>query len=360
LPLAPVEEHLITFEGADAEEIDLALSVLALLPFTGRRDAVPILRRYATEGRHWQAAVDAIYYSGAFKLPGLWDGFAEDIADSHDDTQLAEAIWLVSEPWITFARSQPRIRRLVEQATAAAQQRKESRAAGSPPGRTEPGGAGTEDLLQVIASGGPGRSPALIELGRRGELLVLDLAEDPGLRNAAGWIPGMPRALHHLGPAAIPRARLWISADSTLARFGERVLAEYGDTADIPVLHTALQSAMADGDWCGAETPARGLGRLHAARATPDLISAWQMTVHSRARADYLQGLQGCAPQTAEPFTEEGLFDCESLVQRLACTTARDSQLLRSRLHQLAQDPLTPETHDAADTRLTALLNTSA
>jgi hypothetical protein len=39
-----------------------------------------------------------------------------------------------------------------------------------------------------------------------------------------------------------------MSADGTLAGFGQRVLAEYGDTADIPALHTTLQRAVGTGD----------------------------------------------------------------------------------------------------------------
>jgi hypothetical protein len=64
--------------------------------------------------------------------------------------------------------------------------------------------------------------------------------------------------------------------------------------------------------------------------------------------------------RTSSAIADEGLFDCEPLVPRLACTAAPDSQLLRSRLRQLAEDPLTPETRGAADTRLTTLLNGSS
>jgi hypothetical protein len=256
----------------------------------------------------------------------------------------------------TFAQTQPRIRRLV-------QDRASARWSARPP---VPGTAGrqkirdvrAEDLLQDITAGGPARRQALEELGRRGEMLVLDLAEDPGLRNAAGWIPGMPQALHHLGPAAIPRARAWTrdGGDSTLAGFGTRVLAECGDDSDIPALLSALHRDIADADWCSAEIPARGLGRLEAGQAASDLAAAWQSTVHSLAREAFLRGLQGCAPRIAGSFAEEGLYDCEPSVQRLACTAAPDGKLVRSRLRELASDPLTPEAHDAANTRLAMLL----
>jgi hypothetical protein len=44
---------------------------------------------------------------------------------------------------------------------------------------------------------------ALDELGRQGDLRLLDLAADVRLRNGAGWTPGMARALEHLGDKAV-------------------------------------------------------------------------------------------------------------------------------------------------------------
>ena len=355
LSLAPVEQHLATFDGEDAEGVGLALDVLALLPLAGRRDAAPIVWRYAARGKHWQTVLESITGSGAWqKFPELWDGLGADIAASHDDDQLKDAIW-VAEPWATFARSQPRIRRLLEEARAL---QRPTRPVGRPPGwQQKMRGAPIEALLAAVAAGGPERRRALAELGRLGEDLVLDLAEDPGLRNAAGWIPGMSPALRSLGPTAVQRARRWAQgADSMLAQFGEQVLAEHGQDRDIPVLLAALQHAADDQEWGAAEVPARGLGRLRAVQAAGALASAWENTVHSRAREAFLDGLRGCAPQTAGTFAEEGLYDCEPTVRDLACEGAPDSKVLRTRLRELAQDPLTLETRDAATTRLTRLL----
>ncbi len=351
LPLMPIEQHLNAFDGADAAGIDLALQVLALLPFASRQDAAAVLRGYAVGGKHWHAALEAIGYSGAVKLPGIWDGLADDVVASHDDSQLADVV-CAFEPWTTFAQTQPRIQRLLED-RASARRPARPPAAGMAD-RQRIRDARTEDLLQDTAAGGPARRQALEELGRRGETLVLDLAEDLGLRNAAGWIPGMPQALHHLGPAAVPRARAWVwgCGDSTLAGFGIRVLAERGDDSDVPALLSALHRDVAGEDWCSAEIPARGLGRLKASQAARGLAAAWESTVHSLAREAFLEGLQGCAPRIAESFAEEGLYDCEPSVQRLACTAAPDGELVRTRLRELASDPLTPQARDAADTRL--------
>ena len=136
---------------------------------------------------------------------------------------------------------------------------------------------------------------------------MLDLVEDPGLRNAAGWPPGAARALEHLGTAAVPRARGWVSGGHPLAELGIRVLAASGDDTDVPVLLAALGQAFDDDDrWCSAEIPARGLGRLRVAAAAPLLVSAWQATVHSYARRDFLTALRGCAPHAAQALGEEG------------------------------------------------------
>ncbi|MEV4013684.1 hypothetical protein AB0J35_24585 [Nonomuraea angiospora] len=166
----------------------------------------------------------------------------------------------------------------------------------------------------------------------------------------------MPQALRHLGTRALPQARAWIgSGDDTLAAFGERVLAEVGDQSDAPVLLAALRRAVASEEWCAAELPARGLGRLGVREAVDELVALWEGTVHSLAREAFLVGLQGCAPQQAALIAIEGLDDCEPTVQQAACARAQDTVWVRSRLLELADDPLAPEVHQAANTRLQML-----
>jgi hypothetical protein len=305
---------LFDFSGRDAEPVGLALQVLALLPLAGRLDAVAILRRYAVEGPHWSAALEAIGFSGAMRLPAMWDGLADDIVAGRDDAELAEAIWCDMEPWTTFARSQQRVRRIVDGLGA-------SRAPGAHGRdiRHELAAVEVEDLLGIVAAGGRRRRWALEELGRRGDRVVFDFAEDPGLRNAAEWIPGIPQALRHFGPKALPHARAWIeSGDDTLVAFGNCVIAEVGDRGDAPVLLASLHRCVAAGEWCAAEVPARGLGRLEIHEAAGELMAAWEGTVHSYAREAFLQGLRGCAPRA--PATAavaiEGLDDCEPAVRQ--------------------------------------------
>jgi hypothetical protein len=351
LPLAPLQQHLATYDGEDVAPVELALQVLALLPMVGRHDAAAFLRGYVTDRPHWPAALEAIGSSGVLKLPAIWEGLADDVIANHDDAQLAQAIRTNPEPWTTFAPSQPRIRRIIDEIKAS-----------QPPVparrniRPEIAAMATEDLIGLVADGGPERRRALVELGRRGDHVVFDFAEDPGLRNAAGWLPGLSQALHHLGPHALPRARTWIGdSDDTLVTAGERVVAEVGDRGDAPVLLAALHRTLAAGQWCAAEVPARGLGRLGTREATGELMAAWEGTVHSLAREAFLDGLRGCAPHEAETVAIEGLDDCEPTVQQRACEAAPDTAAVHSRVRELADDPLAPEVHEAANTKLQAL-----
>lgn len=111
LPVAPLERHLSA--ATDAEDIWLCLEVLGQLAFAGRWDAAELLRRYALDGRFWSDAVEAIGLSGSWKLPGVLDGLADGVAAGHSDADLAAAVGSY-EPWLSFARSQPRIAELVD------------------------------------------------------------------------------------------------------------------------------------------------------------------------------------------------------------------------------------------------------
>lgn len=260
-----------------------------------------------------------------------------------------------SDPWPMLAESQLRIRRVLHEVTASrranAQPRSEYRAQ-----QQQITQFSDEDLIRGVAAGGQKRAHALAELGRRGEHRVLDLAEEICRDDPSARLPGMPKALDHLGPAAAPRARVWSASDNrTLAHLAVRVLSEHGDTGDIGTLHAALNDYIAGGDWCAAETPAHGLGRLGARDAADDLMAAWEATPHSLARVAFLQALVGCRAPWAEVCAEEGLFDCQPEVQYVACAVAADSASVRRRLHEIADDPLVPQAHEAADARLKLL-----
>ena len=73
-----------------------------------------MLRRYALEGRHWVEALAAVGHAGSLRLPGLRDGFAEDVVAVYGDGRIREAARYESEPWRSWADSQPTIRRVLE------------------------------------------------------------------------------------------------------------------------------------------------------------------------------------------------------------------------------------------------------
>lgn len=355
LPLGPIERRLATAE--DSESVEHTLGILALLPFVGRADAAALLERYAVEGRYRQLALEAIGCSGVFKLPRLWDGLADAVAAAYDDDQLGEAIsYYRGDPWPRLAESQPRIRRLLDEVTAARKAKLQPGPGVEYREQQQSAEASLEALIQDVATGGQKRAHALSELGRRGEHRVIDLAEEICWDDPSARIPGMAKALDYLGPTAVPRARVWSASDNrTLAHLATRVLAEHGDSSDTGTLHAALKDYIARGEWCTAETPARGLGRLGARDAANDLMAAWENTPHSLARVTFLQALIGCCAPWAEACAKEGLLDCQPEVRQLACEEAPDSAGVRQRLREIARDPLFPQVHEAAHSRLRLL-----
>jgi hypothetical protein len=346
LSTAPLEAHLGT--ATDADEVWLTLDVLAILGLVGRSDATEVVRRYAVAGEHWSAAIDALGFTGAWKLPGVLDGLAEQVASIRCDAELDEAITGSSEPWTSFGRDQPRIAAILHDR---GQRRRIT--------RRDPdaviAGAAPDDLIdRTYAAGGRGRRMALNELGRQGDLRLLDLAADVTLRNGAGWTPGMPRALEHLGDKAVAAARIWVDGgDTTLAELGIGILATHGDRSDAPTLSNAITRAAQSGAWCATESPARGLGRIGYRDAADLLRHMWEVTEHSVSRHAILEGLAGCAPSAAEACASEGLDDCEPLVQRTACGIVPDTAAIRNRLTELRDDPLASDVTEAAAQRLT-------
>jgi hypothetical protein len=107
LSTAPLEAHLAA--AMDAEEVWLTLDVLAILGFVDRSDATDVVRRYAVAGKHWSAAVNTLGFTGAWKLPGVIDGLAEQVVAIRGDAELDEAITGSSQPWTSFGRDQPRV-----------------------------------------------------------------------------------------------------------------------------------------------------------------------------------------------------------------------------------------------------------
>ena len=313
LPLAPIEEHLSAFDDDDPDDIGLLLDVLAESATAGSPDAISVLRRYVRDGKHWSTMLNAVLYSEPIDAPGVLDELAADALACRTDAEVRQAIDDGDDDWMHADRTR---RRWVER----------SRAKGEPNAmvavrreRLQAMAALSRgDLLETAAQSSGQRRWALEELGRRGDQIVLDLVEDPSLRNSAGAMPGAARALKHLGAPAVPRARLWMS-DPAMAPLAIDVLAALGDQPDVPALTAEFQRAFDDDDlWWHAETPAEGLGRLRVSEAAPLLRAGWERTVHSHARAPFLTALHRCAPADAQDLADEGRDDCEPAVREVA------------------------------------------
>jgi hypothetical protein len=301
LPVEPIAGYLFDSDDDDPWSIGLAAGVLIGLARQSDGPALAALHRYVAAGRHWSWVLDALWASGD---PRLWDGLAGLVLARLDDQELAGTVDPDWGPWTDWSPTQPRIQAAL---------------AGRPAARVaeRPSLAGVDraSLLSQARSGAdlPTRRRAVIELGRRGDLTVLDLAEEPGN------LPGLGPALRALGELVVPRARSWVSGGGDfLADHGIDVLAAHGDDSDVEVLLAWLDAAVQEDDWCAVEPLARGLGRLRVAVAAPVLLAAWRDTPHSCARADLLTGLCGAAPEAARPLLDEGLDDCEPEVRRIA------------------------------------------
>ena len=96
LSVAPLEAHLLT--AATAEDIWSTLDVLGTLGIVGRSDATDVVRQYAVVGEHWSAAIDVLGSTGAWRLPRVLDGLAEQVVATRSDAELDEAIYGSWEP----------------------------------------------------------------------------------------------------------------------------------------------------------------------------------------------------------------------------------------------------------------------
>jgi hypothetical protein len=354
MAVEPISAHL--FDAADRVDddewrVDLAINVLVGLVRSGRSDALTSLRRYVVGGRHWRWALDAMWSAGDSRF---CQGLAGQVLARVSDRELADAVDPVWGPWVEWSRTEPRVRAAVE---AERQRRVGLRGRQHAAGELDRvADADRESLIRQVREGDRpvGRRLAVVELGRRGDLAVLALAEDPAIRNSRGGLPGLTQALNELGGVAVKRARSWVSGgDDVLVAHGIAILAEHGDQRDVDVLLARLIAAVRGGDWCATEQPARGLGRLQATAAAPMLLTAWRDTSHSYARADILIGLQGAAPQAAQECLGEGLDDCEPDVRRISCQAVDLDLAARARVRVLGDDPLEEdEVRAAARNRL--------
>lgn len=162
------------------------------------------------------------------------------------------------------------------------------------------------------------RRAAFVELGRLGDPVLLEIAENPRHRTNCDVVPGLERGLRELGAGALDRARRWVRADDEYLRFlAGRVLARVGELADGPALVVMLGEAADEHDWTRTEHLAAGVARLGEVTAAPALLRAWRETLHSHARADYLRALVALRVEALPDLQAEATGDCESEVRGL-------------------------------------------
>jgi hypothetical protein len=165
------------------------------------------------------------------------------------------------------------------------------------------------------------RTAAFRELSARGATVLLDLAERTDLRNGFGVVTALGKPVVNLGPAALPRARTWLtSGDDWLTSLGREVIGAHGDANDGPTVLTWFEEAIAEAWWYASEGYADGLARLGYTPALRPLMHAWEVTGHSHARASYLRGLLALKTPHREDYLGEAALDCESDVRHTART----------------------------------------
>ncbi|MEU2512893.1 hypothetical protein [Streptomyces syringium] len=179
-----------------------------------------------------------------------------------------------------------------------------------------------------------------------------------GLGTADGErpLPRLTRAVERLGVLAVPEARVCATDQRPwLSWTGILVLADHGDTQDIPAVVQELAAHEEAHLWCGPDRLATGLARFGqaAAEAAPILRRFWLRTPHSHERPAYLEALAAIEPVGLDQAYTESLWDCETNARLLGITSAPDLPHVRQRLIQLCDDPMEEhEVRAAAVTRL--------
>ncbi|PYC88093.1 hypothetical protein C7C46_01645 [Streptomyces tateyamensis] len=334
LELSPAP--VISLLAGDEDDCERATGVLELLARSGSVEARQVLRSYIREGEHWVDVLESV--AGCWPVE-WWD----DLADAARSRLTGDEplLWRC-EPWVRW-QLRPR----------------NAAPSGKRPVADAEAGLSGRELLDVLADPGAAdsaRAGALWALAERpAESALIPLV--PSLVTADGRrpLPVLSRAVRRLGALAVPAAREWATdARPWLSWAGKMVLAEHGETRDLPVLIGELVAHWKARDWCGPERLAAGLARFgpQAAEAAPLLRRLWLRTPHSYERPAYLKALAAIDPAGLEHAYVESLWDCESDARLLGIASAPDVPLVRERLVQLRDDPMEePEVRSAAGAR---------
>lgn len=184
---------------------------------------------------------------------------------------------------------------------------------------------------------------------------LLDLADELAAHSSVQG--SLFRALERLGPQTVHVARSWVGSTSRpLWWRALPILAEHGDSNDVPALMDAFERLDADADtWCGYAALAGGLARLGVTEIVPRLRSLWRQSPHTYERAGCVKALLTLDPDATREQLPDALSDCESDVRLLAAQHAPLTSEVLDRLSRLRDDPIeSDEVREAAATRLSS------
>ncbi|WP_370423743.1 hypothetical protein AB8O64_35325 [Streptomyces sp. QH1-20] len=322
--------------AGDEDDCERATRVLELLALSGSTEAREILRGDIGEGEHWVDVLESV----ADVWPVEWWDDLADIARVRLTGE--ERLLQGSKPWARWATGAP------------------TTVAHPPRLHAIEGGSTGRRLLSILAdtdSTDGAKAQALRTLaGRPPEPGLLPLVAGLGTADGERPLPWLTRAVERLGVLAVPEAREWAAAERPwLSWTGIVVLADHGDTQDIPALVQELTTHEETHRWCGPDRVATGLARFGqaAADAAPILRRFWLRTPHSHERPAYLKALAAIEPVGLDQAYTESLWDCETNARLLGVTSAPDLPHVRQRLTQLRDDPMEEhEVRAAAEARL--------
>ncbi|MFF2024653.1 HEAT repeat domain-containing protein [Streptomyces sp. NPDC058171] len=381
--LDAVEAHLFHPEDVlDTRDsrTGLALAVLGHLASYGRRDALDLLRRYATHGTNWAWALDELALRDddaglrALAVPVL----ARFARDTEGEAALAAAVRDAYEPrpwrlWADDPREAVagRVRAAGEQGSFDRWQRQLD-STGPRPGwsvravldwadqgaergtplhapaaRCLTAVAGPQDrpeITQAALSGTDGaRSAALRYLADAHDPLALDLIEAAVASPSVTVVEAAVESFERMrSVAAVDRARAWVQRPDALGAAAGRVLACRGGARDATLVLGALREAVrSEGpDAATLWTLVDGAGRLAIACAAPVLRHVYRETASSHLRGRAARALAATDGSFPAGFAVECLWDCEESTREIAARHAEtgDARVVE-RLRRLAADP---------------------
>ncbi|MFD5553365.1 HEAT repeat domain-containing protein [Streptomyces sp. NPDC127068] len=381
--LDAVEVHLFHPEDVlDTRDsrTGLALAVLGHLASYGRRDALDLLRRYATHGTNWAWALDELALRDddaglrALAVPVL----ARFARDTEGEAALAAAVRDAYEPrpwrlWADDPREAVagRVRAAGEQGSFDRWQRQLD-STGPRPGwsvravldwadqgaergtplhapaaRCLTAVAGPQDrpeITQAALSGTDGaRSAALRYLADAHDPLALDLIEAAVASPSVTVVEAAVESFERMrSVAAVDRARAWVQRPDALGAAAGRVLACRGGARDATLVLGALREAVrSEGpDAATLWTLVDGAGRLAIVCAAPVLRHVYRETASSHLRGRAARALAATDGSFPAGFAVECLWDCEESTREIAARHAEtgDARVVE-RLRRLAADP---------------------